>query len=170
MPLTWLQVFQHLDSKTLCTTIPLVCQHWKAAATSDQIWAPLCDPLLLAAVQRQVPAAAQASSTKTDADASTAAPLSTAPCTGTESLRNSVQCPAAVPARSCYSVALPLLHHAVYRYNLLRNPNFLEAANADYCTALQRTRSGSSDTGVNGKPHAVLTIKQRKVAWVSEMK
>jgi hypothetical protein len=50
-----IQVFKHLDSRTLTTTIPLVCQHWKAAAASDQIWKPRCDPQLLASVQQQTP-------------------------------------------------------------------------------------------------------------------
>lgn len=125
--------------------MPLVCQHWRAAAACDQLWAPRCDPLLLSAVQPQ-PLADTASSAE-------AAPAGPRPC--------------------CYTVALPRLHHAVYTFNLLRNPLFLAAANAGYSSSLPRTRSGSSgsssswDGSGSARPQAVLTPEQRKLAWVS---
>jgi hypothetical protein len=139
-------VFKHLDTKALCTTIPLVCQHWRATAACDQLWTPRCDPLLLAAVQPQPPA-----DTASSAEAAAAGPC-------------------------CYTVALPRLHHAVYTFNLLRNPLFLAAANAGYSSGLPRTRSGSSGSSSDGggsgsaRPQAVLTPEQRKLAWVSCLK
>jgi hypothetical protein len=56
----------------------------------------------------------------------------------------------------------------VYSFNLLRNPLFLAAANADYSSSLLRSRSGiSSSSGGSGKAAAVLTSEQRKFAWVT---
>lgn len=149
-PCIALQVFLHLDSRTLCTSVPLVSQHWRQTAASEQIWAPRCDPQLLAAVQQpcshvltQDPAAGAASNSRA-ADITPAIQLNT------------------TAPRPTYSVQLPLLHFAIYGCNLLKNPLFQAAANADYSASLQRLRSSSG-----GRPPTILTAEQRKFAWVS---
>lgn len=58
---------------------------------------------------------------------------------------------------------LPLLYHAVYARNLLRNPLFLPTANQTQ-TYGQRRRSSSSSAST---PKPLLTTEQRKTAWVS---
>lgn len=160
------QVFKHLDSRTLTTAIPLVCQHWKAAAACGQIWTPRCDPQLLASVQQQTPGAAASETSlgfSSDAASTASTTLSTqavAVCS-TAAANN----PLLAATKPCYTVALPLLHHSVYSFNLLRNPQFLAAANADFSSSILRSRSGSS-TGGSGRAAAVLTSEQRKFAWV----
>jgi hypothetical protein len=162
------QVFKHLDSRSLTTTIPLVCQHWKAAAACDQIWKPRCDPQLLAAVQQQTPGAAAPDtflSLSSDASSTAVATLSTQ-VAAVRSLTTANN-PATAAVKPHYTVALPLLHHAVHSFNLLRNPLFSAAVNADYSSSLLRCRSGgSSSNGGSGKAPAVLTSEQRKFAWV----
>lgn len=63
---------------------------------------------------------------------------------------------------------LPLLHHAVYSHNLLRNPLFLAAANADYSASMQQrlARMAAAGNSSTHRPAAVMTAEQRKFAWV----
>jgi len=152
------QVFQHLDSRTLCTTIPLICQQWRAIAASEQLWAKRCDLQLLSALQKHhalhtstYPQTSEPYSNKSDSRAACAQPGTT--CGEALTPLCSTQ----------YVVRLPLLHHAVYSCNLLRNPLFLAAANTDQ-SMLQRWRPSSA--GSSWKAQAVLTDKQRKFAWV----
>lgn len=51
-------------------------------------------------------------------------------------------------------ISLPLLHHAVYCRNFLRNPNFVRNLNSDYTQLLRR---GPSD---------MKTLEHRRSAWV----
>lgn len=47
------QVFSFVDSTTLCTTAPLVCKQWHAAAQCPLLWIPRLDPQLLAVAAQQ---------------------------------------------------------------------------------------------------------------------
>lgn len=61
---------------------------------------------------------------------------------------------------------LPLLHHAVYSLNLLRNPQFHAAANGDFSTVLQQRWARMASARGHRPTAAVLTSEQRKLAWV----
>jgi hypothetical protein len=164
------QVFKRLDSSTLCTSVPLVCQHWKAAAASDQIWAPRCDPQLLAVLNQQHPTAHAAGSDPNPAAGAASTPALSSTQGSHASCRQALQpCQHSRSCRTtpgpCHRVPLPLLHHAVYSFNLLRNPEFLAAANADYSASLQQCLARLAAVGSSQKP-AMVTSEQRKFAWV----
>jgi hypothetical protein len=165
-----LQVFKHLDSRTLCTSIPLVCQHWKAAAASDQIWAPRCDSQLIAVLDQQHPTAdADGSDPKPAADANSRPGLPSTQSSHASCMQASQPCQHSPSFKTTqgprHCVHLPLLHHAVYAFNLLRNPEFLAGANADYSTSLQQRLARIAAVGSSQKP-AMVTSEQRKFAWV----
>lgn len=153
-----MQVFQHLDSRTLCTTIPLICQHWRVTAASEQLWAKRCDLQLLSALQKH-------HALHTSTFSLTPEPYSNKSDSRAACAQPGTRCGEALTPLSStqYVVRLPLLHHAVYGCNLLRNPLFLAAANNDQ-SMVQRWRSSSA--GSSWKAQAVLTDKQRKFAWV----
>lgn len=140
------QVYKYLDSKTLYTSVPLVCKQWRTTAADWQLWTlRLPEHVVIVAT--------------TYAEA-TAAGSDTADC------HYAVTKPSIEP-----SVNWPLLHQAIYSKNLLRNPEFIQSQNLLHFI-LPRLRAASQISSTEGAgcdtriQCSVISNEQRRLAWV----
>lgn len=135
-----------MDSSTLFTIVPSVCKLWHKIATDPQLWTPRLP-------QQVVAVAASHATITAKADSS-------------DSQYNN--CHRQLP------LSLPLLHHATYSKNLLRNPSFLLSQNSDV-RRLVRVRPagwvsipGSRGAAKSSKSvPSIISTEQRRLAWVS---
>lgn len=142
------QVFNFVDSTTLCTTVPLVCKLWHKAATDSQLWTPQLPQQVLAV------AAAHAAATATYCNRHNKSQL--------------------IVARGQLPLNFPQMHHAIYSRNFLRNPGFCQSHNSDYMRLIRMRPTswvnkqgprGAAGLGLNSQSN--ISNEQRRLAWVS---